>query len=132
MFKTHVSELFPGDDIYVENHWGEFEHHTVVAAPKFHIVVTGQRFMRKSGWEILYWPSRKDLLSGKRNRHRIHFGDGLLFTQAQVDHYSRSQRLEAQRTELIYSAIRTSPIIWRRLSIEQLETIHNWLKDQTS
>lgn len=128
MFKTHVSELVKGDSLYVENHYGDFELNTVVGVSRYHVTVSKQRFMKSSGWEILYWPSRKDLLSGKRNKHRIHFGDGKLFTQALVDHYSRAQRIERYRTELIYTALRTSPVLWRNLSTEQLEQINQWLK----
>lgn len=127
MFRSHVNELTPGDQIYVENHWGEFEIHRVIVADRFHITLTKQRFMRKSGWEVSYRLSRKDLTSGKRNRHRIHWGDGKLFTPEQVAHYARYQIEEAKRTELIYSAIRTSPVLWRNLSTKQLETIHDWL-----
>lgn len=127
MFRTHVTELVRGDDVYVENHWGEFEIRRVVAADKWRLTVVGQRFMKKSGWETLYWPTRKELTSGKRNRHRVHFGDGLLFTPERVQRYMQSQLDDAVRTELIYKALRTSPVLWRHLSIEQLQSINQWL-----
>lgn len=122
-----MNDLTPGDEVLIENHWGDFEVRKVVAVDKWRLTVTGGRFAKKSGWETLYYLTYEDIKTGKRDRHRVHMGDGKLFTPEKIAHFTRSQVEEAKRTELIYSALRLSPVLWRKLSIEQLETIHEWL-----
>lgn len=125
-----VNEVLPGDVLWVENHWGDFEKQRVVAVERYRVVIPGKRFAKKTGWEILYKSSRADLLAGIRDRYRIHNGDGVLYTDEYVQHYRKRQALAAQQTELIYSLLRTSPVLWRRLTLDQLEQIKDWLYEE--
>ena len=122
-----VDEAKKGDLIWVENHWGDFEKTKVLAAEPYKVVTTGKRFSKKTGWEIIYKTNRLDLLAGIRDRYRIHNGDGELYSDEYVAHYQKRQKATAMQTELIYTLLRTSPVKWRNLSLEQLTQIKDWL-----
>lgn len=127
--KTHVKELVAGDEVWVENHYGEFELHPVVAVEAYRIVIPRQRFSKKTGWEKVYTLSRRDLTSGNRHPHRIHNGDGLLYTTEYIRGLKRKSETLHQQTELIYKLMRLSPVLWRKLTVQQLIQIEQWLEE---
>ena len=107
-----------GDDIWVENHYGEFEKRTVVKVTKYQVITRNQRFSITTGWEYAY--KDKALKTGARHRSRIHNGDGVLYTQDYINKLTRRKQMIAQQTELIYTILSLSPDRWRRFDNDKL------------
>lgn len=126
----HVREVKRGDSIWVENHWGEFEKHPVIGVETYRISIPRQRFSKASGWEVSHGLNDELFKSKTRHRHRIHNGDGILYTDEYVASYRRKQQAMAQQTEAIYTLLNTSPVLWRRLTMEQLSQIQEWLHER--
>lgn len=123
----HVNDVQVGDTIWVENHWGEFEKHPVKSVEVYRLAIPRQRFGKASGWEVTHGWNDEFFKTKTRHRHRIHNGDGELYTDELVAGYRRKQQAMAEQTEAIYTLLNTSPVLWRRLTQEQLSQIQEWL-----
>lgn len=118
-----VNDLKRGDMVFVEDNLGQLHLEKVRSVSKYHIYIGCQRFYKKTGWELQFIqsPMTKGL---QPFRDRIHFGDGVLFTQEDADKRTLRQREQVRREEVIYHLTHLTSSQFRTLSTDTLLQIY--------